>query len=114
MRIRVPLVCASAVVAASLVASSWAVRAVSAPDAVVSQKARMFAPGEVAVAKGGTVRFTNDDPFLHQMFVSSPSFSFDSDEQSPGQVKDVVFPSEGDFNVLCGIHPRMSLKVHVR
>jgi plastocyanin len=96
------------------VASPWALRAVSAPDTIVSQKARMFDPGEIAIAKGATVRFTNDDPFLHQMFVLSPSFSFDSDEQSPGQMKDVVFPSEGDFNVLCGIHPKMSLKVRVR
>ncbi|WP_375459991.1 plastocyanin/azurin family copper-binding protein [uncultured Enterovirga sp.] len=85
-----------------------------APDKTISQKGRAFAPGEVAVQQGGTIRFTNDDPFLHQIFVSSAKFSFDSNEQSSGQSIDVKFPTEGDFQVLCGIHPKMSLKVRVR
>ena len=114
MKIGLPLICTLAAVAVSLGASPLALRAVNAPDAIVSQKGRLFAPGEIAIAKGGTVRFTNDDPFLHQIFTSSPSFSFDSDEQSPGQIKDVVFSAEGEFNLLCGIHPKMSLKVNVR
>lgn len=81
---------------------------------VIQQKNRNFQPVEISIAKGSTVRFENSDPFLHQIFVSSPSFSFDSDEQSPGENIDVPFTATGDFTVKCGIHPKMSLTVHVQ
>ena len=96
------------------IGSPVALLAVDLPAAVISQKNRLFAPTELTIPIGGTVRLTNDDPFLHQIFVSSPTFSFDSDGQSPGQSIDVPFPTAGDFRVLCGIHPKMSLTVHVR
>jgi plastocyanin len=31
----------------------------------------------------------------------------------PGSKVDITFPAAGDFNVLCGIHPKMKLSVHV-
>lgn len=108
------LVCVAVGSAVMLALSPLALNALVAPAAVVSQKGRLFKPTEIAVVAGSTIRFTNDDPFLHQMFVSSPDFSFDSDPQSPGQSTDVVFPTPGDFQVLCGIHPKMKLAVHVR
>ncbi len=94
--------------------SPVALFAIGLPAATVSQKSRLFAPTELTIPTHGTVRLTNDDPFLHQIYVSSPTFSFDSDGQSPGQSIDVVFPTSGDFKVLCSIHQKMSLLVHVR
>lgn len=91
-----------------------ALRALNAPAAIVSQQRRLFMPADIAVPAGGTVRFTNDDPFLHQISATSPTFSFDTDGQSPGQSVDIAFPKAGDFRVVCGIHPKMSLMVHVR
>jgi len=38
---------------------------------------------------------------------------FDSDEQAPGDIVDVKFPNSGEFDVRCGIHPRMLLHVSV-
>lgn len=104
---------AGAGAAAILALSPLASKALVAPAAVVSQKDRLFAPADLAIAAGSVVRFTNDDPFLHQIFVSSPTFSLDTDGQSPGQSVDVTFPTAGDFQVLCGIHPKMSLVVHL-
>ena len=108
------LLVAASVLSALLAAAPFALVKAGSTVTLVSQKGRVFAPSHISVAKGGTVRFTNDDPFLHQTYASSPTFSFDSDELSPGQTADVVFPIAGDFKVLCAIHPKMSLTVHVR
>lgn len=80
----------------------------------VSQQGRAFLVRDVQVTRGDVVRFTNDDDFTHQIYVSSPSFSFDSAEQDPGQVVDLRFPVPGLFEVRCHIHPKMLLHVDVR
>jgi plastocyanin len=84
------------------------------PTTVVHQTNRDFEPAKISIAKGSVVRFENDDPFLHQLFAKSAAFSFDSDEQSPGETIDVPFTAAGDFTVMCGIHPKMTLAVHVQ
>ena len=63
---------------------------------------------------GDVVRFTNDDEFLHQIFVTSGSFKFDSAEQPPGQTIEVTFPTPGTYAVRCHIHPKMLLSVLVK
>jgi len=80
---------------------------------VIDQIDRMFDRQAVSVTVGDTLRFTNRDEFLHQIYVETDGFSFDSDEQAPGEVIDVTFPRQGDYEVRCGIHPRMSLAVSV-
>lgn len=91
-----------------------AVLAVAAEVATVSQHGRAFVVHEVQIARGDTVHFTNDDDFTHQIYVSSPSFTFESAEQPPGQAVDVRFPSAGAFEVRCHIHPKMLLHVNAR
>lgn len=85
----------------------------AAQQVTVVQKNREFAKARVAIAAGDTVRFTNEDEFLHQIYASSPGLTFDSDEQAPGEVVDVKFPYPGEYDVRCGIHPRMLLRVSV-
>lgn len=109
-----PIHAALAVSAVLIGLAPLASRGGAAPAAVISQTGRLFAPSDVEIASGSTIRFTNDDPFLHQIFVSSPTFSFDSNEQPPGQSVEIPFPTPGEFRVLCGIHPKMSLRVLVR
>jgi plastocyanin len=83
-------------------------------DLVVSQKSRMFHPGSVNLPKGGSLVIVNDDgDLLHHAYVESDSFNFDSGDQQPGTHTRVTFPVAGDFKVLCGIHPKMKLLVHV-
>jgi plastocyanin len=92
--------------------AAWA--ALSAPPYQVSQKGRAFQPGELTIRRGETVQIINDDAdLLHHAYVDSERFSFDSGDQEPGSKTDVTFPLSGTFSVLCGIHPKMKLTVHV-
>lgn len=80
----------------------------------VVQRSRAFDVSEIAIAAGDTVEFSNEDEFIHQIFIQSPTLNIDSAEQPPGQVIAIKFPSAGSFDVHCHIHPKMYLKVDVR
>jgi len=85
------------------------------PQYSISQKGREFRPGEITIKRGDTIQIVNDDgDLLHHAYVDSPKFSFDSGDQQPGSKTDVTFPVAGDFDVLCAIHPKMRLEVHVK
>jgi plastocyanin len=85
------------------------------PQYSISQKGREFHPGEITIKRGETIQIVNDDAdLLHHAYVDSPNFSFDSGDQKPGSVTPVTFPVAGDFDVLCAIHPKMRLTVHVQ
>ena len=79
-------------------------------DATIMQKGRRFNPGEITIAKGANLTFTNNDEFIHQIYVTG---LFDSDERSPGQTLVEDFSKAGTFEVRCHIHPKMKLVVHV-
>jgi len=79
----------------------------------IVQKGRAFALGDITIPRGDTVLFTNEDEFLHQIYVDSKSMPFDSPEQAPGQTIEVNFPRSGTFPVRCHIHPKMLLTVRV-
>jgi plastocyanin len=79
----------------------------------IVQKGRAFAIGDITIPRGDTVLFTNEDEFLHQIYVDSRNMSFDSPEQAPGQTIEVNFPRSGTFPVRCHIHPKMLLTVRV-
>ena len=62
-----------------------------------------------------SIQIVNDDAdLLHHAYVDSDKFSFDSGDQKPGSVTPITFPVAGDFDVLCAIHPKMRLVVHVQ
>lgn len=92
----------------------WAGVAAAAGLATVLQKGRAFAVGTLQVARGDTVRFVNDDTFLHQIFIDSPTLKFESEEQEPGQSIDIRFTKDGTFAVRCHIHPKMLVQVNAR
>ena len=80
----------------------------------VSQKDQAFHPGQLDIKRGETVEIVNDDgDLLHHAYIESKSFNFDSGDQEPGAKVDIVFPVAGTFTVLCGIHPKMKLRVQV-
>jgi plastocyanin len=82
---------------------------------VVSQKGRQFNPGEITINRGAMLEIVNDDGDLrHHAYVDSDTFKFDSGDQEPGSKTDVIFSVAGDFEVLCAIHPKMRLVVHVK
>lgn len=81
----------------------------------ISQRNRQFNPGALTIRAGDVVTIVNDDGDLHHhAYVSNPDFKFDSGDQEPGSRTDIVFSTPGQFNVLCGIHPKMRLVVTVK
>jgi plastocyanin len=85
------------------------------PQYTISQKGREFHPGEISIKRGETLQIVNDDAdLLHHAYIDAPKFSFDSGDQQPGSRTDIAFPTSGDFEVLCAIHPKMRLMVHVQ
>jgi plastocyanin len=91
---------------------AWA--ASDAPPRHVSQRDQAFHPGKLDIKRGETVEIVNDDgDLLHHAYVESKSFNFDSGDQEPGAKVDITFPISGTFMVLCGIHPKMKLRVEV-
>jgi plastocyanin len=81
---------------------------------VVSQKGRAFRPKAIEIERGDTVRIVNDDEFVHHVYVKADDFSFESGEQDPGTSADIVFNKAGEFDVRCGLHPKMRLHVTVK
>ena len=77
---------------------------------IVVQKNRRFTPTQVSIVRGATLTFTNEDEFIHQMYVDG---LFDSDEKRPGQTLTETFSRSGTFEVKCHIHPKMKLVVRV-
>ena len=77
----------------------------------IVQQGRAFRPAEVTINRGETLTFTNNDEFIHQVYVAG---LFDSDERAPGQNLTESFPESGTFEVRCHIHPKMKLVVHVK
>jgi len=68
-------------------------------------------PADVTIARNETLTFTNEDSFIHQIYVDG---LFDSEEKGPGEVLNETFPRAGTFLVRCHIHPTMRLIVHVK
>ncbi len=86
------------------------VPSVAFADATIIQKGRRFNPGEITIRRGESLTFTNNDEFIHQIYVTG---LFDSDERVPGQTLVENFPDAGTFDVHCHIHPKMKLVVRV-
>lgn len=81
---------------------------------LASQRGQAFRPGELTIERGNTVQIVNDDgDILHHAYIKSSTFSFDSGDQQPGRTVAITFPVAGRFDVLCGIHPKMRLRVQV-
>jgi plastocyanin len=88
--------------------------AVAPPSATVIQKHRAFTIDSITIARGQTIIFSNEDGFTHEIYVETPQFTFESDEQEPGTQVPVTFTASGHFVVHCHIHPKMHLDVDVQ
>ena len=92
---------------AGMTGAAWAADAAH----TIVQSGRTFRPGEVTINRGESLTFTNDDEFIHQIYVAN---QFDSEEKSPGENITENFTVAGTFEVRCHIHPKMKLVVHVK
>ena len=76
-----------------------------AGDGAVTIKGLAFAPGDVTVAAGTTVTWTNNDSPTHR--IKSGDGSFDSKDLKTGDTFQHEFDTAGTFAYVCGIHPSM-------
>jgi plastocyanin len=77
----------------------------------IVQKGRAFRPAAVTIMRGEALTFTNDDSFIHQIYVDG---QFDSEEKGPGENINQTFLRTGTFQVRCHIHPTMKMTVQVK
>ena len=86
----------------------------AADTTTIVQQHRAFSIDRITIGQGSTVHFSNEDDFAHEVFVESPDFTFESDEQEPGEKLAITFTKTGHFTVHCHIHPKMHLDVDVQ
>jgi plastocyanin len=82
-------------------------------EQVVHQGGRMFSVESVTLAIGEPVVFLNDDTVPHNIMSVSTDNTFDLGSQKPGTATPVSFNVAGDVMVVCAIHPRMHMTIHV-
>jgi plastocyanin len=72
-----------------------------------------FAPGEITIAKGTTVRWVNRDDIPHTV-VSDDKSTFKSKPLDTDDKFSYTFTKEGTYSYFCSIHPKMTAKVVVK
>jgi plastocyanin len=80
---------------------------------VIHQQGRAFSSESITVKKGEAVTFLNDDTVPHNIMSASKGNEFNLGSLPPGSSTDVTFKDDGDFQVICAIHPRMKMTVKV-
>jgi plastocyanin len=79
----------------------------------IRQAGEAFLPRVVAVTRGSSVDFPNDDPFYHNVFSLSGAATFDLGRYAPGKTRSQVFRRPGLVKVYCRIHSHMSASILV-
>ena len=74
---------------------------------------KQFHPQVLVVPVGSTVRFTNQDPILHNAFSVSGRNAFDSGLVGPGKAREAVFKEPSVTRVFCNVHHAMFAHVVV-
>jgi hypothetical protein len=72
-----------------------------------------FVPHIVAVTRGSSVDFPNDDAIFHNVFSLSSAAQFNLGRYPKGQSRSVKFPKAGIVKVFCDIHSHMSATIVV-
>ncbi len=86
---------------------------VSAAEFEVGQQNKQFTKKSLTVKAGDSVKFTNQDPFFHNVFSLSETKTFDLGSYPKGQSKSVTFDKPGTIDVECAIHPNMKMTIKV-
>jgi plastocyanin len=80
--------------------------------ATVAQKKLNFEPHVLAVVRGSTVEFLNEDQVKHNVFIDTECCKLDLDTEK-GETKQHVFDKAGEFPIVCRLHPEMAMTVLV-
>ena len=79
----------------------------------LASRKKRFDPHVVAVRKGATLSFPNDDRIYHNVFSRTPGSEFDLGLYRGGQDRRRTFDSPGLVTVFCNIHSQMAAFVYV-
>ncbi len=77
------------------------------------QRNEAFVPHVLAITRGSTVEFPNDDPFFHNVFSLSSAAKFNLGRYPRGQTRSWKFTRAGLVKVFCDIHSHMSASILV-
>ena len=81
--------------------------------AELRQAHETFIPHVVAITRGSTVDFPNDDPIFHNVFSLSGAGTFNLGRYPKGQSRPWKFTKAGIVKVFCDIHSHMSATIVV-
>lgn len=101
---------ALALVVTSLLAPS----PTTAAEFTVTMVGMEYRPTRITAAIGDTIRFVNDDPMDHDVFVPTAGHAVDLGKQGPGSEAVLVLGKAGNFDVECVFHSTMLTTVEVR
>ncbi|HVX39528.1 MAG TPA: hypothetical protein VHB25_08140 [Gemmatimonadaceae bacterium] len=82
----------------------------------IAQRDERFVPHVLAIVRGGTVDFPNEDDVYHNVFslsAAAPNGQFDLGRYPRGESRSVTFARPGPVQVFCHIHSDMSAVVLV-
>jgi plastocyanin len=81
--------------------------------AEMKQASETFQPHVLAITKGSTVDFPNDDPYFHNVFSLSGAATFNLGRYPRSQTRSQTFAKPGIVKVFCQIHSQMSAAILV-
>jgi plastocyanin len=86
------------------------------PPLTVNQAGNKFSVKDLAVNKGQTVVFLNDDNTTHNITVTGDGngVSVNGGLQAPGGKFEMPFVKPGSYAVTSGIHPKMKMTIVVK
>ncbi len=96
-----------------LVSAEKGASAAPVEHAKMNQKNLVFVPHVLAVQKGTTVDFLNEDAVNHNVSSPAACCSFDLGQWGKGVTKSYKFDSTGVAPLLCSLHPEMAASVVV-
>jgi plastocyanin len=82
-------------------------------NAQLRQREQRFVPRVIAIQKGASVDFPNEDKIFHNVFSLSQGAKFDLGLYKSGTSKTVAFERPGTVDVYCNIHPEMVATIKV-
>jgi plastocyanin len=83
---------------------------VSIPNGVGTNQSLNYMPANVTLARGGAVKWTNNDPTPHtstSTSVPSGAQGFDSKNMAQGSTYSYTFTVSGTYQYICAYHPWM-------
>jgi plastocyanin len=85
----------------------------AATRAQLRQEHETFVPHVLAITRGSTIDFPNDDPIFHNVFSLSSAAAFDLRRYPRGESRSQQFTKPGMVKIYCHIHSHMSATILV-